>query len=149
MALTLDGTNGVSAVQAGAVESGDLPSEAYQKNNILGTVSESSGTPTGAIIERGSNANGEYVKFADGTMIAHWFRTIFGNREYNLTFPVAFLAGGNSGYSVVANFTSGTSGDTGTVQITLKNSGSFRVNVTNRNNSNERGVNYIAIGRWY
>jgi hypothetical protein len=25
--------------------------------------------PTGAIIERGSNANGEYVKFADGTLM--------------------------------------------------------------------------------
>ncbi|MHC9235018.1 hypothetical protein ACX9MO_05175 [Pseudooceanicola sp. 502str34] len=36
---------------------------------ILGTVSLSGGVPTGAIFERGSNANGEYVKFADGTMI--------------------------------------------------------------------------------
>jgi len=35
--------------------------------NILGTVSQSGGVPTGAIIERGSNANGEYVRFADGT----------------------------------------------------------------------------------
>lgn len=41
----------------------------YNKENILGTVSQSGGVPTGAIIERGSNANGEYVKFADGTMI--------------------------------------------------------------------------------
>lgn len=37
--------------------------------NIVGTVSQDAGVPTGAIIERGSNANGEYVKFADGTMI--------------------------------------------------------------------------------
>ncbi|MCT8165023.1 MULTISPECIES: phage tail protein [unclassified Pseudomonas] len=37
---------------------------------ILGTVSQSGGVPTGAIVERGSNANGEYVKFADGTAIA-------------------------------------------------------------------------------
>jgi len=36
---------------------------------IVGTVAQSGGVPTGAIIERGSNANGEYVKFADGTMI--------------------------------------------------------------------------------
>jgi len=70
MPTTITGTDGVSQVQAGAVESGDLPAEAYQKNNILGTVSESSGVPTGAIIERGSNANGEFVKYADGTMIA-------------------------------------------------------------------------------
>lgn len=40
----------------------------FNTNNILGTVSQSGGVPTGAIIERGSNANGEYVKWADGTM---------------------------------------------------------------------------------
>lgn len=43
--------------------------EFYQRGNILGTVSQSGGVPTGAIIERGSNANGEYVRFADGTQI--------------------------------------------------------------------------------
>ncbi|MFG0501125.1 hypothetical protein ACF8GD_00460 [Pseudomonas putida] len=37
--------------------------------DIVGTVSQSGGVPTGAIFERGSNANGEYVKFADGTMV--------------------------------------------------------------------------------
>ena len=36
--------------------------------DILGTVSQSGGVPTGAIFERGSNANGSYVKRADGTM---------------------------------------------------------------------------------
>lgn len=41
----------------------------YHRANILGTVSQSAGVPTGAIIERGSNANGEYVRFADGTQI--------------------------------------------------------------------------------
>jgi hypothetical protein len=42
---------------------------AYQKTSILGTVSQSAGVPTGAIIETGSNANGIYTKWADGTMI--------------------------------------------------------------------------------
>jgi hypothetical protein len=44
-------------------------SQIYSRDNILGTVSQSSGVPTGAIIERGSNVNGEYVKYADGTQI--------------------------------------------------------------------------------
>ena len=43
----------------------------YKKDNILGTVTQSGGVPTGAVIERGSNANGEFVKFADGTMICN------------------------------------------------------------------------------
>ncbi|MEP9155246.1 hypothetical protein ABKT98_24025, partial [Enterobacter cloacae] len=34
--------------------------------DILGTVSQSGGVPTGAVIEKGSNSNGEYVRFADG-----------------------------------------------------------------------------------
>lgn len=41
---------------------------AYSKTSILGTVSQSGGVPTGAIIERGSNANGSYIKYADGSM---------------------------------------------------------------------------------
>ncbi|VVM40634.1 hypothetical protein PS631_00263 [Pseudomonas fluorescens] len=36
---------------------------------ILGTVSQAGGMPTGAIMEAGSNANGEYLKYADGTLI--------------------------------------------------------------------------------
>lgn len=36
---------------------------------VLGSVAQFNGQPTGAIIERGSNANGRYVRFADGTQI--------------------------------------------------------------------------------
>lgn len=36
--------------------------------DIVGAVSQSGGVPTGAIIERGSSANGEYTKYADGTL---------------------------------------------------------------------------------
>ena len=49
----------------------DDPAEIFKQSNILGTVSESGGVPTGAIIERGSNSNGEFVKFADGTLICY------------------------------------------------------------------------------
>jgi hypothetical protein len=43
--------------------------ELFGQGNILGTVSQSGGVPTGAIIERGSNANGGFVRYADGTML--------------------------------------------------------------------------------
>lgn len=39
----------------------------YDQSSVIGAVSQSSGVPTGAIIERGSNANGEYTRYADGT----------------------------------------------------------------------------------
>jgi len=40
----------------------------YTAANIIGTVSQSSGVPTGGIFQRGSNTNGEFVRSADGTM---------------------------------------------------------------------------------
>ena len=43
----------------------------FSRSNIVGTVSQSGGVPTGTIIERGSNVNGEYTKYADGTMICN------------------------------------------------------------------------------
>jgi hypothetical protein len=68
----------------------------YLKSTILGTVSQSAGVPAGAIIERGSNANGEYVRFADGTQIC-WSTgigstTAAGPQECGWTFPVAFAS---------------------------------------------------------
>lgn len=59
----------------------------YDWANILGTVSQASGVPTGAIIERGSNANGQYVRFADGTQIC-WHRA-----TVSLAIDTAFVGG--------------------------------------------------------
>lgn len=41
----------------------------YRRSNILGVVSQLNGVPTGAIIDRGSNANGEFMRLADGRQI--------------------------------------------------------------------------------
>lgn len=41
----------------------------YGPGNILGTVSVAGGVPDGAVIENGTGPDGDYVKFADGTMI--------------------------------------------------------------------------------
>ena len=53
----------------GVILSSAADDMSYHRENILGTVSQSGGTPTGSAIERGSNAFGEYVRFADGTQI--------------------------------------------------------------------------------
>ncbi|WKV87458.1 hypothetical protein LJU32_17215 [Pseudomonas sp. B21_DOA] len=42
---------------------------AYDRSNILGALAQAGGVPTGGIIERSSNSNRSYVKFADGTLI--------------------------------------------------------------------------------
>jgi hypothetical protein len=42
---------------------------AYAKSNAVGTVSQTGGVPTGAIIGTATNANGTYTKWTDGTMV--------------------------------------------------------------------------------
>ena len=96
MSITLDGTNGITAPN---VETSGGP--VYDPSNILGTVSESAGVPTGAIIERGSNANGEFVKYADGTLICRVTNPLIDHtgtfssatRLYGVwTFPSVFIS---------------------------------------------------------
>jgi hypothetical protein len=41
----------------------------FGQATLLGPVAQSGGVPTGAVIERGTAASGEFVRFADGTQI--------------------------------------------------------------------------------
>ena len=75
-ALAFDPASGTASGAAVQVSADDTTSGrlmradyGYGPGNLLGSVSENSGTPTGAVIERGSNSNGDYVRFADGTQI--------------------------------------------------------------------------------
>lgn len=75
----------------------------YGPGNVLGTVTETAGAPTGAVIERGSNANGDYVRFADGTQICSVTLgavacdtaegAMFGSTQASWAFPIGFAAG--------------------------------------------------------
>jgi hypothetical protein len=63
---------------------------------IVGTVSQVGGVPTGAIIEQGSNANGNYIRYANGVQEC-WgarFITPVANTPTSgaVTFPIAFSA---------------------------------------------------------
>lgn len=70
----------------------------YSTSNILGAVSQASGYPSGAIIERGSNSSGEYTKFADGSVFMsrnarpNWTDTSVQYFDY----PVALFSTTNS-----------------------------------------------------
>ncbi|MFQ2769796.1 tail fiber protein [Aeromonas caviae] len=58
-------------------------------SNVVGNVSQSSGVPTGAIIERGTFTGGEYVKYADGTMM-QWGRLSISNKAVTSAAGVLF-----------------------------------------------------------
>ena len=66
VAMTVDAAQNLTGATAGRL---------FGRSNILGTVSQTAGVPTGAIIERGSNANGEFVRFADGTQVCTFTAT--------------------------------------------------------------------------
>lgn len=59
----------LGANQLGLTEGGVSLGRLYARGNLLGTVSQSAGLPTGAAMEYGSNANGEYWRLANGLQL--------------------------------------------------------------------------------
>lgn len=120
----------------------------------VGTVSQSSGIPTGAIIERGSNANGEFVRFADGTQICTFIGPNIAaasnqqNANYTWTFPAVFFGAPNA-YAVTNPNTS-----TDLYGMTFVE---LATSSTNRRFNFRNGAaaqtfqspQYTAIGRWF
>ena len=131
----------------------------YSQSNILGTVSQSDGVPTGAIIERGSNANGEFIRYADGTQICcidvqedgvefSSSQGAFTSPRFSYTYPATFSAdpsaqathvrrGGNTGviWASIDNLPSVSSID---VRASMSSSGTHNI-----------GFSIAVFGRWY
>jgi hypothetical protein len=161
-ARTTLGANDASNLNAGSVPVAQIPAtltadKAYRQGNILSTVSQTSGVPTGGIIERGSNVNGEYVRFADGTQVSWLFNTLmsgsittasgtsFINDTGNITwtFPTAFVGGVISlgtNPRASARWVS-CSGSTSTTA-------NFRV-FSNTSGAASIGFDVCSIGRWF
>jgi len=64
----------------------------YTSANLVGTVSQASGLPTGAAFETGTNANGRYTRFAGGTQICWRVMAAGAGAATTWTFPAAFSA---------------------------------------------------------
>lgn len=135
-----------------------MGSGAYSKQNVLGTVSQSGGAPTGAVIERGSNANGEYIKFADGTMICTatiQFNSVAITNAYGAsswyggiawTLPMAFTAVPHSSCTALATGRLLTA-----VSTTSVTSSSLPYYVYDLAGASTQTVytRWFAIGRWF
>jgi len=79
----------------------------YGPGNLLGTVSQLAGQPTGAVIERGSTVNGNYVRWADGAQICHSTVSSSAGSSSSWTFPASFAAAAQisiSAHSATAHF---------------------------------------------
>ena len=155
------GTSAVANVTTSATDTtagrllttGAGPAQAFRRGNVLGTVSQSSGVPTGAIIQRGSGPNGEFVRFADGTQICwrvatHDFNTTGSNTH---DFPVSFV---DDNYSISFGL-SGVDGDeiqaiyTRNLMACVHESGTFRTRSPNGTQDITADIVITAIGRWF
>ena len=126
----------------------------FGRANILGTVSQAAGVPTGAMIERGSNANGEFVRFADGTQIctrtnlsaanaSTALGSLFRSADVIWAYPAAFVAAPViSGDADDADCWLSTSGAPGATSAALR----LIAGVTKGAALNFRA---IATGRWF
>lgn len=127
--------------------------------DILGTVSQSGGVPTGAIIERGSNANGEYVKFADGTMICSGLKDL-GNQSFvsvgsifytgafsPMAFPATFAGIPKVNIGVISSGGLAWASQGSSFATTTTTAGFYVMNPAATANS--LTAVYIAIGRWF
>ncbi|MBF8720514.1 phage tail protein [Pseudomonas guariconensis] len=155
--VTKGGTGGTT--QATARNGLGLKSAAVA--DIVGTVSQSSGVPTGAIMETGKNANGTYVKYADGTMIC-WKNNLEGvnidqpagpaglfitaSPGVSWTFPVAFSGPDLPFVTCIASnfggiwFTIGGRSLSAVFEMRGVRGASYTGNF---------GIQAMAIGRWY
>ena len=84
--------NDVNAQDTDSVLLKKSGSSVYTRVDSVGTVSESGGIPTGKLMESGSNANGNFEKFANGFMICTRNTAILAVGSNSVAFAETFIA---------------------------------------------------------
>lgn len=124
---------------------------------VVGTVAQVGGVPTGQVIESGSNANGAYVRFADGTQICHHTKEgtvpIAGSAtaQYDWIFPAVFSG---SAQNTVRMFAIANPSESQDIYGAVYHNGSSQTSgsIVFRNGANGQQLQNIwsiAIGRWF
>jgi hypothetical protein len=82
---------------------------AFRRGNILASVAQSGGVPTGGLIEAATNANGDYMRFADGTQICVVSPAInfTAVADVSVTLPAAFAGSRTRAASLTCSKISG------------------------------------------
>lgn len=151
-------SNMFAATPAVNTKSTTVATTAWVYGQMVGSVSQSGGVPTGRIIERGSNGNGEYVRYADGTQIC-WGGNASAGRfnvtspsgplyysgSASFTFPVSFSVAPSvsmNPYNTVNYFCWCASDSTPTTT-------GCQAYLVSPVNTAQGNMQYIAIGRWF
>lgn len=124
----------------------------YGPGNLLGPVGESAGIPTGAVIEHGSNADGDYVRYADGTQICT--RTLTGiavGSAYGSLFRSAVLTASYAAPFVTRPTASGCCQSTSMCWANVRSSSptQWGCALWSTEARSSETAELIAIGRWY
>jgi len=139
----------------------------YGPGNVLGPVAQSAGIPNGAVLEAGSNANGRYLRLADGTQICHTtlalgsitaagagsFASPYRSAETSWTFPIAFSetpvvtvrALPPAGATLLQRLCAAGAGDTTASSVV----GVHVVRIGSDSTANLFSAALLAIGRWF
>lgn len=128
----------------------------FYRGNILGAVSQSGGVPTGSIIQRGSNLNGEFVRLADGTQICTNKVSLSSqaiaagglSTSYDWTYPASFSAVPNMSYSATGSFSYAFTIGAEVVSTTQAPS-IYARNSATATLTTALTLHMTAIGRWY
>lgn len=127
------------------------------KNNIVGAIN--------SVVENGSNDNGSWIKFADGTMICRFTQIInlavntswgslYGGKCSVHDYPQEFIDIPETSLTLVANNDGnyggwiGTNGGTDDIRPTKKNIGEFVILRPTTSANAYYKVQVIAIGKW-
>ena len=123
----------------------------YGKNNILGTVSQSAGVPTGALLESGTSVTGAYWRFASGLQIATGtaptgtasgaFGAVFGSAGVTATYAAAFSSPPKVAPTAVAS--------TGWVLALADNNTQVTLFAVCPVSGSTITPQYIAVGFWF
>lgn len=146
-ALTLDVPLEGTAVQTGPQDTTAgrlmLAQHGVLREDMVGFVSQSGGMPTGAVIETGTNANGHYTRWADGTQMC-WTQHTSGSIW---SFPANFA--GSAADRIIQVTPTGNNALTATSGVNLANASTPRA--FDMTGTEQIGVTvYVqAIGRWY
>ena len=133
----------------------------FHKGNILGAVSQAGGVPTGALLQRGSNANGEFIRLADGTQVC-WGVITVPKQALNTqasgraTMPVAFATAPRIIATALSSI--GASGNQSAIGEQAYNGIWWGATTTQVNadswsyrlaTASDVQYQYIAFGRWF
>lgn len=111
----------------------------------VGTVSETGGIPTGAIVQSETTANGTYIRLADGTQICWGGVTSSSAGHVTWTFPAAFT----STPRIQATCLAAANGRIAVYDDATATSADFGAYGTSNTLLDGIFTSVMAVGRWY